>query len=62
MFIAHCLYFVVFTIQLFTSMCHPNHCIHLLPSERNVCYHFRARGHTRELIVYKFKLMTSLVW
>ena len=30
--------------------------------DRNVCYHFRARDHTRELIVYKFKLMTSLVW
>jgi len=46
MFIAYYLYFVVFTIQLFKSMCHPNHCIHhLLPSDRNVCYHFRARGH-----------------
>jgi len=49
MFIACYLYFVVFTIQLFKSVCHPNHCIHHLPSDRNACYHFSARGHTREL-------------
>jgi len=35
MFIEYCLYFVMFTIQLFKSMCHPNHCIHhsaIIPS------------------------------
>ena len=70
MFIAYnnCLYFVVFTILLFKSMCHPNLCIHrLLPSDR------KAKQNDKNQTFLKGtcwllttgvsrKLMTSLVW
>ena len=43
-------------IQLFISMYHPSQCLyHLLPPERNLCFNVRATGHSRQLIVQKFK-------
>ena len=54
---AYCLYFVTFTIQLFKSMCHPNHCIHhLLPSDR------KAKQNDKNQTFLNTKLMTSLFW
>jgi len=40
---------------------HPNLCLHhLLPPDRNLCYNLRARGHSRQLIVHKFKRTRSI--
>jgi len=65
MFIAYCLYFVVFTIQLFKSMCHPNHCIHhLLPSDRKAKQNDKNQTFLNTILTTGVarKLMISLVW
>jgi len=65
MFIAYCLYFVMFTIQLFKSMCHRNHCIHhLLPFDRKAKQSDKNQTFLNTILTtgVSRKLMTSLVW
>jgi len=59
------LYFVVFTIQLFKSMCHPNHSIHhLLPSDRKAKQYNKNQMFVNIILTIgvSHKLMMSLVW
>ena len=65
MFIAHCLYLVVFSVQLFKSMCHPNYCIHhLLPSDRKAKQNDKNQKFLNTILMtgVSRKLMASLVW
>jgi len=67
MLIACCLYFIVFTIQLFKSMCHSNHCIHhLLPSDRKAKENYKNQTFLHTILTtgpgVSRKLMTSLAW
>jgi len=64
MFISYCVYFVVFTVQLIKSMCHPNHCVHhLLLSDRKAKQNDKNQTFLNTILTtgVSRKLMTSLV-